>query len=247
MILYPAIDLLEGKCVRLFKGDFKQSTVYMDEPLLWAKELERSGTEWLHVVDLDGAKNPDNRQTALITNLVNNTNLRIQTGGGVRSEEDVEILLNAGASRVVVGSMAVKDKEATIALLEKFGADSIVLALDVKKDGDGVYKAAVSGWQESSDKLLTVLVSEYLEHGLKHVLCTDIERDGTMEGPNVALYEILGKQFPGLQVQASGGVKALEDLVHLKNDTNVAGVIVGKAIYEGAFTVQAALETIKAA
>lgn len=241
MIVYPAIDLLGGKCVRLYKGDFDQPTVYKDNPLIWAHDIFNDGSEWLHLVDLEGARDPNARQINLIEALACETELKVQCGGGVRKAEDVKQLLDSGVDRVIVGSVAVKDKDETVKMLETFGADKIALALDVKKDDDGVYRAAVSGWTESSDKLLTDLMAEYLEHGLKHVLCTDIDRDGTMEGPNVVLYDIISKQFPGISIQASGGVHSLKDLIELKEHTSVDGVIIGKAIYEGVFSVHDAI------
>jgi phosphoribosylformimino-5-aminoimidazole carboxamide ribotide isomerase len=237
MIVYPAIDLVGGKCVRLYKGDFAQQTTYDVTPADTAKAYRAEGAEWLHLVDLDGARDPQARQTALVREIIQESGLKVQTGGGVRSEQDVEALLEAGASRVVIGSLAVKAKARTMAMLKSFGTEKICIAMDVQPVKVS-YVIAVSGWQESGKTALDDLIREYQFAGLKHVLCTDISRDGTMTGCNAGLYAELKKKFPDVQVQASGGVASLDDLHGLQ----ASGVIIGKALYEGAFTVKQALE-----
>lgn len=237
MIVYPAIDLIDGKCVRLYKGDFAQKTTYETTPIDMARTYRAEGAAWLHLVDLDGARDPGKRQTGLIREIIVKSGLKVQTGGGVRSMEDVETLLSTGASRVVIGSLAVKERDLTKSIIAKFGPEKICLAMDVMPQGTD-YVVAVSGWQESGKVMLDDLIRDYLDTGLEHILCTDIARDGTMTGCNAALYAKTNATFPELQIQASGGVKSLDDLRIL----DTAGVIVGKALYEGAFTVAEALE-----
>ncbi len=239
MILYPAIDLIDGKCVRLYKGDFDQKTTYDVSPFEVLKTYKNQGAEWVHIVDLDGAKNTANRQSKLMQEIAQKSGLKIQTGGGVRSKEDVKSLLNLGVSRVVIGSMAVQKIDDTKEIISEFGADKICLAMDVLPQNEKFY-VAVHGWQEGSDVLLEDLIKDYQSVGLKHVLCTDISKDGTMTGCNFELYRTLNEKFPNLEFQASGGVHALEDLQKL----NTGGVIVGKALYENVFTVEQALQII---
>lgn len=236
MEIYPAIDLIDGQVVRLHKGDFAQQTTYGDDPVTVAQSYADAGASWLHLVDLDGAKNPENRQFGLIADIIAKTGLKVQTGGGIRSADDVAALIDAGASRVVVGSLAVRDHAAVSAMFTRFGGEALCLAADVMKQGD-LFNIAVSGWQEASDLSLEDFISGYLPVGLRHALCTDIARDGTMTGCNRDLYTAVKAQFPSLQLQASGGVSTLDDLVDLPAD----GVIIGKALYEGVFTVADAL------
>ena len=239
MILYPAIDLLGGAVVRLHKGDFDQLTKYGTDPVPIAKTYADAGATWLHLVDLDGAKNPQNRQIDLIANIICSTGLLVQTGGGIRSTDDVASLLNVGAARVVIGSLAVRDPDVVKQLMHTHGPEKICLAADVIWQNDAFY-IAVSGWQEASDLRLFDFLHMFTPAGLTHVLCTDIDRDGTLQGFNQALYTSVKDEFPHLQIQASGGASRLEDLKHL--DAN--GVIIGKALYEGRFSVAEALEAI---
>ena len=239
MIIYPAIDLIDGQCVRLHKGDFDQKTIYDSDPVSMAQSFKSSGASWVHVVDLDGAKDPNNRQTALISSIIKQSGLKVQTGGGIRSEEDVEALLGAGASRVVIGSLAVKDTDLMKKIIERFGADKICLAADVLEKESAFY-IAVSGWQEGSEVLLEDFLNDYQAQGIRHILCTDISKDGMMQGCNFDLYKTLNQKFDGLLIQASGGVHALDDLTKLDTD----GVIIGKALYEGSFTLSEALEVV---
>jgi phosphoribosylformimino-5-aminoimidazole carboxamide ribotide isomerase len=237
MIIYPAIDLIKGSVVRLHKGDFDQQTTYDNNPVDVALSYRGAGAQWLHLVDLDGAKNPQNRQTKLIADIISASGLQVQTGGGIRERGDVAALLAAGASRIVIGSLAVRDMACVKALFAEFGAEKICLAADVMQAADG-YNIAVSGWQEKSQTPLFEFLESYADVGLKHVLCTDIDRDGTMTGCNVGLYEQIRDIFGHIQLQASGGVSNLHDLRALSTD----GVIIGKALYEGAFSLGDALE-----
>lgn len=243
MIIYPAIDLINGTCVRLHKGRFDECTSYEEKPHNIAEKYRAAGARWLHVVDLDGARDPAKRQSDLLGEIVASSGLKVQTGGGVRSVRDVEILLEKGAARVVIGSLAVRDPEIVKTCLKQFGSENICIAVDVMPNGED-FRIAVSGWQEQSHILLGELLETYLNDGLKHILCTDISRDGTLEGPNMELYEALSRNFPSLQIEASGGVGSVDDLRALSK-TGVSGAIVGKALYEGKFTLENALEAIK--
>ena len=240
MIIYPAIDLRGGCVVRLTEGKFDQETSYGTDPLAVARGFAAAGATWLHVVDLDGAKDPARRQTALVQTLARESGLKVQTGGGIRDEAQIEALLTAGAQRVIVGSLAVKQPELVRGWLKKFGAARIILAPDVRLDGDSTPRVAAAGWQESTGLALDAFLNGYLAAGLVHILCTDISRDGKLTGPNTALYAQLVKKFPTLQIQASGGVSSLEDLRQLKT-TGSAGAIVGRALYEKKFTLPEAL------
>ena len=240
MILYPAIDLRGGRVVRLTEGRFDQEKSYSDDPLAVARGFAAEGAKWLHVVDLDGTKDPTQRQTSLVEKLAQESGLRVQTGGGIRDEAQVAALLAAGATRVIIGSLAVHSPDTVLKWIDQFGNNSIVLALDVVIDAQGVPRLAVSGWQETSNTTLEDLLRYYLPHGLRHVLCTDISRDGRLTGPNSELYQGVLKLFPALQLQASGGVSSLEDLRKLRT-TGVAGAIIGRALYENKFTLTEAL------
>lgn len=239
MILYPAMDLMNGACVRLYKGRFDQKTTYEVTPLEVAQTYKEEGAKWLHLVDLDGARNPSDRQIELIRNLIKGSGLKVQTGGGIRSEADVEVLLEAGAHRVVMGSIAVKDMALTTKILKRFGGEKICLAADVM-EREGVYYVTASGWQEQSGLSLDAFIKGYLAAGLQHILCTDIDRDGTMQGCNIALYRSLKDTYPNIHIQASGGIHSLSELKELNTD----GAIIGKALYEGAFSVKQALEAV---
>jgi phosphoribosylformimino-5-aminoimidazole carboxamide ribotide isomerase len=240
MIIYPAIDLRGGRVVRLTEGRFDQEKTYGDDPLAVARGFAAAGAQWLHVVDLDGAKDPARRQTPLVERLARESGLQVQTGGGIRDADQVAALLAAGAKRVIVGSLAVRTPDVVAGWLRQFGNNRIILALDVVLDAQGVPRLAVAGWQETSNVTLSDLLRFFQPHGLRHVLCTDISRDGKLTGPNSGLYAALVREFPSLQLQASGGVSSLDDLRTLRT-TNVAGAIVGRALYENKFTLQEAL------
>jgi phosphoribosylformimino-5-aminoimidazole carboxamide ribotide isomerase len=240
MIIYPAIDLRGGRVVRLNEGRFDQETSYGDNPLAVARGFASAGALWLHLVDLDGAKDPADRQVALVEALIRESGLLVQTGGGIRDESQVEALLKAGAQRVIVGSLAAKNPGLVRGWLKLFGAGRIVLAPDVRLDSDGVPRIAAAGWQESTGIPLNEFLADYLSAGLVHMLCTDISRDGRLTGPNSALYRSLARSFPALQIQASGGVSSLDDLRALRT-LGAAGAIVGRALYENKFTLAEAL------
>lgn len=240
MIIYPAIDLRGGRVVRLTEGKFDQEKTYGTDPLAVAEDFAAAGATWLHVVDLDGAKDPAKRQTALVQSLARGSGLKVQTGGGIRDESQIDALLAAGAQRVIVGSLAAREPERVRGWLARFGAEHLILSPDVRLDADGTPRVAAAGWQESTGLALDDFLEGYLPAGLIHILCTDISRDGKLTGPNTALYAGLVKRFPSLQIQASGGVSSLDDLRALQT-TGSAGAIVGRALYEKKFTLREAL------
>lgn len=240
MIIYPAIDLRGGRVVRLTEGRFDREKSYGDDPLAVAKGFAAAGATWLHVVDLDGAKDPAKRQSAFVEKIVQDCGLRVQTGGGIRETAQIAALLTAGARRVIVGSVAVKQPALVRDWMGRFGPERIILSPDVRLDADGIPRVAAVGWQESTGLALDDFLHRYLAAGLIHILCTDISRDGKLTGPNTALYVHLVGKFPTLKIQASGGVSSLDDLRALKT-AGVAGAIVGRALYERKFTLKEAL------
>ncbi len=239
MPVYPALDIINGGCVRLQQGDFARQTDYPLDPLEQARRYQADGAEWLHLVDLDGARCGQPQLLALIAEL-SQTGLCVQTGGGVRTGDHIEALLSAGASRVVVGSLAATEPERVRRWLHTFGSQRLTLALDARLDETGTPRLATSAWRETSGVSLWEMAAFYRQHGARHVLCTDIGRDGQMQGPSLKLYRQCQQRFPQLHWQASGGVHALED-IRAVQDTGLAGVVVGKALLEGVFTLKEAL------
>ncbi|KAA0264694.1 1-(5-phosphoribosyl)-5-[(5-phosphoribosylamino)methylideneamino]imidazole-4-carboxamide isomerase [Hafnia alvei] len=239
-MIIPALDLIDGKVVRLHQGDYGQQRDYGNDPLPRLQDYQQQGGEVLHLVDLTGAKDPAARQIPLLRKLLAGVSVPVQVGGGIRSEDDVAALLEAGAARVVIGSTAVRQPDVVKQWFTRFGADALVLALDVRIAADGSKNIAVSGWQEDSGVTLEQIVDEFLPYGLKHVLCTDISRDGTLSGSNVALYQEVCARYPQVAFQSSGGIGSLEDIAALRG-SGVKGVIVGRALLEGKFTVKEAI------
>ena len=244
MILIPAIDLLDGRCVRLLHGDFKQVTHYPDTPRELAHKYAEAGAEWLHVVDLAASRDGADADTSALLELLGQAPQSVQTGGGVRDANDVTIRLDAGAARVVIGSLSVTDSKGFIGWLEHFGADKLVAALDIRIDDRGVPWPRIHGWTDRGDRDMWQLLDELADGGLKHLLCTDISRDGALSGPNIELYSAITKRYSKLQLQASGGVSSLDDLEQLK-PTGASGVITGKALLEKRFSVVEALDTLR--
>jgi len=239
-MIIPALDLIDGKVVRLYQGDYAQKTVYSDDPQSQFTIYNQQGADWLHLVDLDGAKDITKRQLNVIASLIANTPAKIQIGGGVRTEQDVKDLLDTGAQRVVIGSTAVKEPEMVAGWMKKYGAEHIVLALDINIDAEGNKIVAVSGWQEASGQTIESLLDIYLAVGLKHVLCTDISKDGTLTGSNVDLYKEMATAYPQIEWQASGGIGSLDDIAAVAR-SGASGMIVGRALLEGKFTVEEAI------
>lgn len=242
--IIPALDLIDGQVVRLYQGDYAQKTLYSDNPVAQFQDYVRQGAKQLHLVDLTGAKDPAKRQTKLIGEIIAQVQCPIQVGGGIRSEQDVADLLAVGANRVVIGSTAVKQPELVKSWFNKYGAEKFVLALDVNIDASGQKIVAISGWQEASGVSLEALIGDFCEVGLRHVLCTDISRDGTLAGSNVALYREICTAFPDVKFLSSGGIGSLTDIEALKG-TGVAGVIIGRALLEGKFNVAEAIQLWK--
>ena len=243
MQIYPAIDLIDGKCVRLQKGDFTARTDYSDDPLSMSHSFAAAGATWLHLVDLDGSRDTTQRQLRVIARIVAATSLKVQTGGGVRLRDDVDRLLSIGAARVVIGSLSVQNPELTMDILREYGREKIALALDVRGDFAQGFYVATSGWQETSPQRLDDVLTIYKD-AATHILCTDISRDGMLQGPNIALYQYLCDRAPNFQIQASGGVTTIED-IKLLQQTGVAGAVIGKALYEQRFTLENAIAAVK--
>lgn len=240
-MIIPAIDLIDGCVVRLHQGDYGARRDYGEDPLARLQRYQASGAQLLHIVDLTGAKDPKARQIPLLRELLGNLSIPVQTGGGIRSADDVRSLLDAGAARVVVGSAAVKRTDEVAGWMKTFGADKLVLALDVRINKAGNAEVAVSGWQDNSGVLMDDLIRAFEPAGLRYVLTTDISKDGTLAGPNTALYAKLAQTFPNIDFQASGGIGSLDD-IRAVSHTGAAGVIVGRALLEGKFTLEEAIE-----
>ncbi|SDQ59289.1 1-(5-phosphoribosyl)-5-[(5-phosphoribosylamino)methylideneamino] imidazole-4-carboxamide isomerase [Pseudoxanthomonas sp. CF385] len=238
--LYPAIDVRDGRVVRLAQGDYARETRYDGAPLEVAVRYAGQGAAWLHLVDLDAARAGGYTLLPLLQALARDTSLKVQTGGGVRERDDVARLLDAGAQRVVIGSLAVRAPDTVLAWLSEFGSERITVALDTRRDGDGVWRLPVHGWTETASETLEVLATRYAEAGLRHLLCTDIARDGMLSGPNLDLYAYLRATVPTLAVQASGGVSAVADVSGAR-DAGCAGIVLGRALLEGRFTLPDAL------
>lgn len=231
MEIIPAIDIIGGQCVRLTKGDYNQMKVYADDPVAVAKRFEDAGITRLHVVDLDGAKAKHVVNLETLRAITSQTQLKVDFGGGVKSREDLEAVFEAGAHQVTAGSIAASNREEVLRWIATYGAGQIILGADVLHE-----QVMVSGWQEGSGLQLSEFLQEYVKHGISYVICTDISKDGVMQGPAFDLYNRIQEQFPTLNLIASGGVSGKEDLVNLKKN-GLYGAIVGKAFYEGNLTL----------
>ena len=237
MNIIPAIDLKDGKCVRLLRGQFDRQTIYSDDPVAVAGEFSQLGCANLHIVDLDGARSGSQANRDLIRRIRSTTAFTIQVGGGIRKTSDIEYWLAEGIDRFVVGSVAVLDKAVVRSWFDIFGPDRIVLALDTRIGADQTPRLATHGWTKDADETLWQCMDEYRDSGLEHVLCTDISRDGAMSGPNVALYRDIVKRYPEVALQASGGVRNMDDLRALEN-AGARGAITGRALLDGSITKQ---------
>ncbi len=226
MRIIPAIDIIEGKCVRLTKGQYDTKKVYNENPLEVAKLFEDHGIQHLHLVDLDGAKSKHIVNYKILESIASKTDLKIDFGGGLKSDEDLKIAFESGAQQITGGSIAVKEPSVFESWLKHYGKDKIILGADFNNE-----KIALSGWQESSDLKVLPFIRDYFEKGVNYVICTDISKDGMLEGPATELYESILKQNPNLNLIASGGVSSIEDLRELQS-TGCEGAILGKAIYE---------------
>lgn len=231
MNIIPAIDLLDGEAVRLRKGDYSQKTVYNSNPLEEAASFLEAGFTHIHVVDLNGAKSGTFENLNIIREMIDTLGLSVQTGGGVRSREDIDLLIDAGLNGVICSSMAVKKPDEWLKAISSY-PEKMILGLDLKEG-----KMSYGGWLETSDESIETFLNPMMEAGLKTVLSTDISRDGMLSGPNISMYEELQKRFPALNWIASGGVSGLSDLIALR-ENNLYGVVVGKAYYEGLISLQ---------
>lgn len=226
MKIIPAIDIIDGKCVRLSKGDYNSKKIYNENPLEVAKMFEDYGFEYLHMVDLDGAKSSKVVNSNVLEQVTNSTNLKVDFGGGIKSNEDIKKVFENGAYQITVGSVAVKDPELLSNWIQEYGADKIILGADVKD-----LFIATNGWLETSKLSLFDFLEDYYQKGIRNVLCTDISKDGMLEGPAFELYNSIMKKFNDLDLIASGGISCIEDVIRLKSE-GIPSVVIGKAIYE---------------
>lgn len=236
----PAIDVRNACVVRLSQGDYGRETVYDATPLQTAQRYADAGAHWLHLVDLDAARLGAYSLRPLVAELRQSTALQIQTGGGIRSEAEVEALLELGAARVVVGTLAVREPTRVLGWLRSYGNERITLALDARSNDTGTWQLPVAGWTENSGRSLDQLLSLYAEAGLRHVLCTDIARDGMLGGFNLDLYRMLARRWPQLHIQASGGVRSVADIVAARS-AGASAAILGRALLEDRFQLGEAL------
>lgn len=227
MEIIPAIDIIDGKCVRLTQGDYAQKKVYNEHPLEVAMAFEDAGLRRLHLVDLDGAKAGAVKNWKVLETLAGKTGMVIDFGGGIKTAVDVEIVFNSGAALATVGSIAVKNGALFVSWLQEYGAERFLLGADVKNE-----KIAVGGWLETTDRWIYDFIREYLDKGVQQVFCTDVSKDGLLQGPALDLYRTIVGKFPELHFIASGGVSGIDD-VHRLEEVGCKGVIIGKAIYEG--------------
>jgi phosphoribosylformimino-5-aminoimidazole carboxamide ribotide isomerase len=232
MQIIPAIDIINGKCVRLTQGDYSAMKIYNEDPLEVARQFEDAGLVRLHLVDLDGAKDGKVRNWKVLERIAGKTELVIDFGGGIKSSNDLDIVFNSGASLAAIGSMAVKDEAAFLSWIEHYGATRFLLGADVKSE-----KIAVAGWQETTDIWVYDFIRKYISHGVNQVFCTDVSRDGLLQGPSIKLYKNIITEFPSLFFIASGGVSSISDLEQLAS-IGCNGAIVGKAIYENRISLK---------
>lgn len=230
--LIPAIDILDGKCVRLTKGDYSRKVVYDDNPVNQARQFEDLGFKHLHVVDLDGAKSKHIVNERVLRDITANTRLEVDFGGGIKTDADIQAAFEAGASMVTVGSVAVSRPDLMLAWMDRYGADRLILGADTSNG-----KISVNGWLEDSEEELVPFLAKYVAKGVRNVLCTEISRDGTLSGPAVGLYKDIMKHFPGLNLIASGGVGSTDDIVSL-DEAGIPAVVFGKAWYEGRLDIK---------
>ena len=228
--LIPAIDIINGQCVRLTKGDYSQKTVYNDNPVVVAQRFEQLGFKRLHIVDLDGAKSKHIVNDEVLRRITSETKLIVDFGGGIKTDDDIEKVFAAGASMVTIGSVAVTDRERFIGWLQKYGADKIILGADVRGG-----MISINGWKEDSQQELLPFLKYYVDKGVKNVLCTEISRDGTLSGPAMDLYRKVMAEYPEIHLIASGGVSSNEDIEALEA-AGIPAVVFGKAFYEGKIT-----------
>jgi len=232
MQIIPAIDLIDGKCVRLTQGDYEQKKIYNEHPLEVAKEFEDAGLNRLHLVDLDGARAGVVKNWKVLETIAGKTNLVIDFGGGIKTEKDLQIVFDSGAALATIGSIAVKNENEFVGWLKKMGTGKFLLGADVKEE-----KIAIHGWQETTGLWVYDFVEKYLQYGVKQIFCTDVSKDGKLEGPSTELYKNILQKFPELFFIASGGISSMKDLEELEK-IGCGGAIVGKAIYENKISLK---------
>ena len=225
--LIPAIDIIGGKCVRLTRGDYDRKTVYNDDPAAQAKEFEAKGFTRLHVVDLDGAKSKHIVNDAVLRRITTQTSLTVDFGGGIKSGDDIKKAFDAGATLVTIGSIAVSQPDLFMSWLGDYGAEHIILGADARNG-----KVSINGWKEDSEEDLLPFLKKYIDAGVRNILCTDISKDGTLQGPATALYKRIMTAYPGIHLIASGGISSNEDIDDLEKE-GIPAVVFGKAYYEG--------------
>ena len=232
MRIIPAIDIIDGKCVRLSKGDYDTKIIYNENPLEVAKSFEAHGIEYLHLVDLDGAKSSKIVNYKILEQIATQTSLKIDFGGGLKSDEDLKIAFESGANQITGGSIAVKNRAIFEKWISEYGSDKIILGADAKDE-----KVSISGWLEDSNEDLIPFIQDYQSKGIQYVICTDIAKDGMLEGPSFDLYEKILKEAIGVKLIASGGISTFDELPKLA-ELGCEGTIIGKAIYEGRITLK---------
>ena len=232
MRIIPAIDIIDGKCVRLSKGDYNTKKIYNEHPLEVAKEFEAHGIEHLHLVDLDGAKSKHIVNYKVLEAIASKTSLKVDFGGGLKADEDLKIAFESGANQITGGSIAVKEPEIFENWINTYGNDKIILGADADKE-----KVAISGWQEESEEKLVPFIAKYLQKGIEYVICTDISKDGMLEGPSFDLYKRIIENSEKIKLIASGGISTFDELPKLA-DIGCEGTIIGKAIYEGRISLK---------
>jgi phosphoribosylformimino-5-aminoimidazole carboxamide ribotide isomerase len=237
MNIIPAIDLKDGKCVRLLQGDFEETTEYSDDPTAVARLFAEFATTDLHIVDLDGAQSGAQKNREIVQAIAADSNMNIQLGGGIRDDVSLKNWLDAGVQRCVIGSLAITQPDTTKAWLTRYGGDKIVLALDVRYDAQNEPVITTHGWTRNSDATLFECIDDFMRAGLRHVLCTDVSRDGAMTGPNFELYEQIVQTYPGLKLQASGGVRNIDDMNRLRQ-LGVPAAITGRALLDGKISAE---------
>ncbi len=227
MEIIPAIDIIDGKCVRLTHGDYSKKTIYNEHPLDVAKGFEDAGLTRLHLVDLDGAKAGSVKNWKVLEVIAGKTSMIVDFGGGIKVEKDVQIVFDSGAGFATIGSVAVKEEEMFLTWTRKWGTSKFLLGADVKEE-----KITISGWTEQTEIWIYDFIQQYIEKGITQIFCTDVSKDGALKGPSMEMYKNIIKKFPGLHFIASGGVGSIDDVYQLR-DAGCSGVIIGKAIYEG--------------
>ncbi len=232
MRIIPAIDIIEGKCVRLEQGDYASKKIYSEDPLEMAKQYQDHGIKYLHLVDLDGARSSRIINWKVLYNIASKTNLKIDFGGGLKSDEDLKIAFENGAAQVTAGSIAVKNKPQVLSWINQYGSEKIILGADVKSE-----KIAINGWKEQTDIDIYDFIGDYEKEGIKSIICTDISKDGMLQGISNDLYKNIRNRYPAMKLIASGGVGSVKDLNLLLN-LNVDGAIIGKAIYENKISLK---------